>query len=216
MTWKSFFSNKRNSVEFIITLILLTVLMLSFSQFLQFIEHREGVSLPDPLLKAFNPVNLTWLTFSLIYLSIILFLFSVRKDPYKIMVSLQAYGLMVIFRIIAMYLTPLEAPTTLLMLYDPFVQLFGKGEILTKDLFFSGHTGTLFLLFLLTKNKMLKVVFLISTVTVGVAVLLQHVHYSIDVFIAPFVAYCSFRIITILQKKYSLKFHSQNSLKING
>ena len=208
MTWKSFFSNKRNSVEFIITLILLTVLMLSFSQFLQFIEKRKGVSLPDPLLNTFNPVDLTWMTFTLIYLSIILFLFSVRKEPYKIMVSLQAYGLMVIFRTIAMYLTPLEAPTTLLMLNDPFVQLFGKGEILTKDLFFSGHTGTLFLLFLLTKNKMLKVVFLISTVTVGVAVLLQHVHYSIDVFIAPFVAYCSFRIITIIQNKYSLKIQS--------
>lgn len=182
--------------------------MLSFSQFLQFIEQREGVSIPDPLLKAFNPINLTWLTFTLIYLSIILFLFCVRKDPYKIMIALQAYGLMVIFRTIAMYLTPLEAPTTLLLLDDPFVQLFGKGEILTKDLFFSGHTGTLFLLFLLTKNKILKVVFILSTLTVGIAVLLQHVHYSIDVFIAPFVAYCSFRIIVILQNKYSLKIHS--------
>ena len=208
MDWKSFFNNKRNRNEFILTVVLLAILMLSFSQFLQFIEQREGVSIPDPLLKAFNPINLTWLTFTLIYLSIILFLFCVRKDPYKIMIALQAYGLMVIFRTIAMYLTPLEAPTTLLLLDDPFVQLFGKGEILTKDLFFSGHTGTLFLLFLLTKNKILKVVFILSTLTVGIAVLLQHVHYSIDVFIAPFVAYCSFRIIVILQNKYSLKIHS--------
>jgi hypothetical protein len=208
MDWKSFFNNKRNRNEFILTVVLLAILMLAFSQFLQFIEQREGVSLPDPLLKAFSPINLTWLTFTLIYLSIVLFLFSVRKDPYKIMIALQAYGLMVIFRTIAMYLTPLEAPATLLILDDPFVQLFGKGEILTKDLFFSGHTGTLFLLFLLTKNKAMKSIFLISTITVGVAVLLQHVHYSIDVFVAPFVAYCSFRIITILQNKYSLKIHS--------
>ena len=208
MDWKSFFNIKRNRNEFILTVVLLAILMLSFSQFLQFIEQREGVSLPDPLLNVFNPINLTWLTFTLIYLSIILFLFNVRKDPYKIMIALQAYGLMVIFRTIAMYLTPLEAPATLLMLDDPFVQLFGKGEILTKDLFFSGHTGTLFLLFLLTKNKILKVVFILSTLTVGIAVLLQHVHYSIDVFVAPFVAYCSFRIIAILQNKYSLKIHS--------
>jgi hypothetical protein len=199
--WKSFFSNKRSRIEFIITIILLTVLMLSFSQFLQFVEQRDGVSLPDPLLKAFNPIDLTWLIFTLIYLSMILFLFSVRKEPNKLMTALQAYGLMVIFRTIAMYLTPLEAPTTLLMLDDPFVQLFGKGEILTKDLFFSGHTGTLFLLFLLTKNKILKTTFLVSTVVVGIAVLLQHVHYSIDVFVAPFITYCAFKIISILHSK---------------
>jgi hypothetical protein len=201
MDWKSFFNNKRNKTEFILTVVLLAILMLLFSQFLQFIEQREGVSLPDPLLKAFNPINLTWLTFSLIYLSIILFLFSVRKDPYKLIIALQAYGLMVIFRTIAMYLTPLEAPATLLMLDDPFVQLFGKGQILTKDLFFSGHTGTLFLLFLLTKNKILKIIFLASAATVGIAVLLQHVHYSIDVFVAPFVAYGAFKIIANLHCK---------------
>jgi hypothetical protein len=200
--WKSFFNNKRNRNEFILTVVLLAILMISFSQFLQFIEKRNGVSLPDPILNAFSPLNLTWLTFTLIYLSIVLFLFSLRKDPYKIMIALQAYGVMVIFRIIAMYLVPLEAPKTILLLNDPFVQLFGKGEILTKDLFFSGHTATLFLLFLLTKNKILKVIFLVSTVTVGITVLLQHVHYSIDVFVAPFVTYGAFRIITSLHIHY--------------
>jgi hypothetical protein len=110
---------------------------------------------------------------------------------------------MVIFRTIAMYLTPLDAPGTLLVLDDPFVQLFGKGDVLTKDLFFSGHTGTLFLLFLLAENKTLKILFLISTIMVGSAVLLQHVHYSIDVFVAPFVAYCSYSIIKNLHTKFS-------------
>jgi hypothetical protein len=171
---------------------------------------REGVILPDPLLASFNPINLTWLTFSLIYLSIVIFIYSVRNKPEDIMMALQVYGLMVIFRVIAMYLTPLNAPANLILLDDPFVQFFGKGEILTKDLFFSGHTGTLFLLFLLSKNKTLKFIFLFSTIVVGTAVLLQHVHYSIDVFIAPFVAYGAFRIIKKLhnnnpEENYSLK-----------
>ena len=207
MNWSSFFNNKRYRTEFILTVVLLAILMFSFSQFLQFIEKRKGVSLPDPLLNTFSPIDLTWLTFGLIYLSIILFVISVRKRPDKLMIALQAYGLMVIFRTIAMYLVPLEAPETLLSLNDPFVQFFGKGEVLTKDLFFSGHTGTLFLLFLLTENKKLKVIFLISTLVVGSAVLLQHVHYSIDVFIAPFVAYSSFRIVKIYSEKFLLKIH---------
>ena len=203
MSWKTFFQNKKSRTEFIITLLVLVPLMLSFSQFILFIEQREGVVLNDPLLNTFNPINLTWLTFSLIYLSLIMFFVSVFKDPQKLMIGLQSYGLMVIFRTIAMYLTPLDAPETLLVLDDPFVQLFGKGDVLTKDLFFSGHTGTLFLLFLLAENKTLKILFLISTIMVGSAVLLQHVHYSIDVFVAPFVAYCSYRIIKNLHTKFS-------------
>lgn len=203
MNWKSFFSNKRNRTEFIITIIILTVLMISFSQFLQFVEKREGVVLSDPILKTFNPIGLTWLTFALIYLSLILFIIKTFNKPYKLLIALQSYGLMVIFRIIAMYLTPLDAPETLLQLNDPFVQLFGKGEILTKDLFFSGHTGTLFLLFLLAENKYLKIIFFIFTLTVGSAVLLQHVHYAVDVFVAPFFAYSSYRIIKDLHIKFS-------------
>lgn len=202
MNWKTFFQNNKSRTEFIITLLVLVPLMLSFSQFILFIEQREGVVLNDPLLNTFNPINLTWLTFSLIYLSLIMFLVSVFKDPQKLMIGLQSYGLMVIFRTIAMYLTPLEAPGTSIVLDDPFVQLFGKGDVLTKDLFFSGHTGTLFLLFLLAENKTLKILFLISTIMVGSAVLLQHVHYSIDVFVAPFVAYCAYRIIKNLHTKF--------------
>jgi hypothetical protein len=202
MSWKTFFQNKKSRTEFIITLLVLVPLMLSFSQFILFIEQREGVVLNDPLLNTFNPINLTWLTFSLIYLSLIMFVVSVFKDPQKLMIGLQSYGLMVIFRTIAMYLTPLDAPGTLMVLDDPFIQLFGKGDVLTKDLFFSGHTGTLFLLFLLAENKTLKILFLISTIMVGSAVLLQHVHYSIDVFVAPFVAYCSYRIIKNLHTKF--------------
>lgn len=111
------------------------------------------------------------------------------------MIALQTYGLMVLFRGIAMYLTPFAAPENILLLNDPFVQFFGEGDILTKDLFFSGHTGTLFLLVLLIDNKTLKAVFLIATFLVASAVLLQHVHYSVDVLAAPFFAYAAYRII---------------------
>ncbi len=203
MTWKSFFQNSRTRTEFIITLIVLVALMLTFSQFLAFIEKRNGVVLNDPILNLLIPVDLTWWTFALIYFSLILFLVNVIKNPKKLMIALQAYGLMVAFRVIAMYLTPFSAPEKLILLNDPFVQLFGEGDILTKDLFFSGHTGTLFLLFLMVENKKLKVIFLSATIIVGSAVLFQHVHYSIDVFVAPFVAYASYRIIKYLHIKFS-------------
>lgn len=202
MTWKSFLKDKKNLIEFIITVIILTVVMISFSQFLHFIEQREGVVLSDPILRAFNPIDLTWLIFALIYFSLIVFIITKFNKPDKLLIAFQAYGLMVIFRTIAMYLTPFEAPETLLLLNDPFVQFFGKGEILTKDLFFSGHTGTLFLLFLLAENKTLKIIFLTATLLVGSAVLLQHVHYTIDVLVAPFVAYGAYKIIKNLHQDF--------------
>ena len=195
MSWKTFFQNPKTRTEFVLTIIVLIPLLLTFSQFLLFIEERKGIILKDPVLALFNPIDLTWLIFGLIYFSLILFIFISIKDPNKIMIAFQAYGLMVVFRIIAMYLTPFEAPEKLLLLNDPFVQLFGKGDVLTKDLFFSGHTATLFLLFLLSDNKKYKAVFLAATILVGLAVLVQHIHYSIDVFVAPFVAYAAFRII---------------------
>lgn len=198
MSWSSFFQDRKCRIEFIVTIIVTILTLLLFSQFLSLIELREGVVLNDPLLRLFNPIDLTWATFALIYVSIILFLLNIIKQPEKLMIAIQTYVLMVFLRGIAMYLTPFNAPDKIILLHDPFVQLFGKGEILTKDLFFSGHTGTLFLLFLLVENKYLKTIFLAATILVGSAVLLQHVHYSVDVFVAPFVAYGSFRIIKVL------------------
>ena len=95
-------------------------------------------------------------------------------------------------------LVPFEAPEKLIVLKDPFVEMFGSGESLTKDLFFSGHTATLFLLFLVVESKCLKYVFLVSAIIVGVAIVLQHVHYVIDVFAAPFFTYACFVFVSSL------------------
>jgi membrane-associated phospholipid phosphatase len=58
------------------------------------------------------------------------------------------------------------------------------------NFFYSGHTAFPFLLALIFwDNKYLRYLFLFLTVFFGAAVLLAHVHYSIDVFAAPFIVY---------------------------
>ena len=58
------------------------------------------------------------------------------------------------------------------------------------NFFYSGHTAFPFLLALIFwDNKYLRYLFLILTVFFGASVLLAHVHYSIDVFAAPFIVY---------------------------
>jgi membrane-associated phospholipid phosphatase len=200
MNWKSFLHNKSLRLEFIFSIILLTAVLHLFSKFLQFIENRNGVILSDPVLNAFNPINLTWFTFGLIYFSVITALILLSREPERLMFLIECYTLLVVFRTIAMYITQLEAPATLIPLDDPLVQLFGNIEILRNDLFFSGHTATMFLLFLIIENKILKRVFLLFTMLVGISVILQHVHYTIDVFAAPFFSFASFKIISAVRK----------------
>ncbi len=193
--WKEALKTKKFLVTFVATIFLLIIILTALANFLNFVETRDGVTLNDPLLNLFEPVDLTWLTFALIYVSLFLAVFFFIKKPALLVTALQSYILLIVFRIIAMYLLPLDPPDGMIKLSDPLVELFGTGQLLTKDLFFSGHTATLFLLFLLAEKKPLKSFFLTSTIIVAVSVLLQHVHYSIDVFSAPFFAYCSFMIV---------------------
>jgi hypothetical protein len=202
MIWKEFYKNRKT--EIILTVVFLLIILIIFSNFLQFVEGRDGVSLPDPILNLFNPIDLTWLTFGIIYASLIIAIINFVKEPDKLLLAIQCYSLMVVFRLIAMYLTPFSAPEKLLLLDDPFVQFFGSGQILTKDLFFSGHTATLFLLFLIADKKYLKVIFLSCTLVVATAVILQHVHYTVDVFAAPFIVYTSYRIVIIINENITL------------
>ena len=200
MSWKEIFKDKKSIADFIVTILFVVFVVVVFPEFLHFIEEREAVVMFDPFLNLFNPIDLTWTTFALIYFSVIAAIISLINKPAYLFVALQSYGVMLLFRMLVMYLSPLEAPEKIIPLHDPFVQMFGTGDILTKDLFFSGHTATMFVLFLAVKNKILKVIFLITTILVGLAVIFQHVHYTVDVVAAPFFSYASYKIVLGIKK----------------
>jgi len=195
MSWKDFLSDKKNKVEFVVSLILLALVLTGLARFVNFVEYRPGVAFSDPVLDLFNPIDMTWLTFGLIYIALVIAVASLINNPRQLLFALQLYTLMAFVRIIAMFLLPLEPPEKMILLKDPFVEFFGSGQTLTKDLFFSGHTATLFILFLVSKNKIIKTLFLISTILVAIFVLLQHVHYTIDVFAAVFFTYACFKLL---------------------
>lgn len=195
MSWKDFLSDKKNKVEFVVSLILLALVLTGLARFVNFVEYRPGVAFSDPVLDLFNPIDMTWLTFGLIYIALVIAVASLINNPRQLLFALQLYTLMAFVRIIAMFLLPLEPPEKMILLKDPFVEFFGSGQTLTKDLFFSGHTATLFILFLVSKNKIIKTLFLTSTILVAIFVLLQHVHYTIDVFAAVFFTYACYKLL---------------------
>ncbi|HQF41315.1 MAG TPA: phosphatase PAP2-related protein [Ignavibacteriaceae bacterium] len=194
-SWQNFLADKRNKNELIISLILLAGVLAALAWFINYVENRQGVVFADPVLNLFDPIDLTWFTFSLIYFALIIAIVSLINYPDRLLFALQLYSLMAFVRIIAMFLLPLNPPEQMIILKDPFVEFFGSGNTLTKDLFFSGHTATLFILYLVSVNKIIKIIFLINTILVAVFVLLQHVHYTIDVFAAIFFTYACYSLL---------------------
>ena len=76
-----------------------------------------------------------------------------------------------------------------------FYQLF----TFQGNYFFSGHTGFPFLAALIFwNNKQLRWFFLFATCIFALTVLFAHVHYSIDVFAAPFIVYGTYVIASKL------------------
>ncbi|MFA6570763.1 MAG: phosphatase PAP2-related protein [Bacteroidota bacterium] len=192
--WKRTLDDKKFMFTLAVSLILLIALLVVYSNFLLFIESREGIRLSDAVLKLFQPVNVTWFTFIILYVGLIAGIIILLSEPDRFLLAIQAYIILILTRMAAMYLVPLEPPATMIALKDPLVEIFGTGKLLTKDLFFSGHTATLFLIFLVVQGRLLKSIFLICTIAVGILVLIQHVHYTIDVYVAPFFAYGSYKI----------------------
>lgn len=204
--WKKFITKKNSKGYFIFTLIFLIVCVYFLSRFILFIESRSGVILDDPLFHYFEAIDLNIPIFALIYgslISCIIYLF--LNYPERTLIAFQSYSLLVIIRMIMMYVVPLEPPTGTLDLQDPLVFIVGTGTKITKDLFFSGHTSILFLMFLLVQNKKFKRLLLLNTILVGLFVILQKAHYSIDVFVAPFISFTVFKIVLYINQKYFLK-----------
>lgn len=179
-----------------IALMLLVVILLPF--FFQYIEQRDGYVLNDALLSALPPADVSVAVFALIWSMVVLFIIRSIKDPQLFLLYLYGFLFLCICRIITLTLVPLNAPEGLIPLMDPLSNFFyGTGDFITKDLFFSGHTATLCLFFFCFRRKWDKTIAIFCTITVGFLVLIQHVHYTVDVIAAPVFSFFCF----ILAKK---------------
>lgn len=186
--WYHQWNDRKMVVELVITVAALVGALVLYSTYLIFNETRPGAVLDDPILELFPAMDVSTVVFTLIYGGIALGVYSLLTHPRSLLLALQTYTLLILVRIVTLYVTPLAPPEGMIPLYDPLVGL-GPGEILHRDLFFSGHTSTLFLLFLTAHGKWMRGIFLACTIGVGILVLVQHCHYTIDVVAAPFFAY---------------------------
>ena len=203
-SWKSALKSKRFRSVFIFSLITLAAALYCLALFLEYVETRKGISFDDPVLSFFTAVDLTWLIFAVIYTALIAAIFSLLPHPAQLLFAIQLYSLMVISRIAAMYILPLEPPQGMIVLQDPFVEYFGTGSALTKDLFFSGHTASLLIFYLSAENRKFKTAFLLLTILIAVLLILQKVHYTIDIYAAVMFTAASTFILRIIKEKLNI------------
>ncbi len=171
--------------KLIIGLVALIISLACLPSFFQYVEQRDGKVIHDFILEMIPAKNVSIPIFAMLWSMSLLALIRGVQSPKFFLVLV--YGLFLLFtsRMLTMSLVPLDAPPHLIPLIDPISNSFYGKTFITKDLFYSGHTASQFLFFLCFRRKSDKLLALLCSIGVGVLVLVQHVHYTIDVIAAP-------------------------------
>jgi len=163
--------------------LLFAAILLSLPRFFAVIEARQGIVLNDWLLHIIPSMDSSVIIFILVWSTCLLVIARCIQQPAIFLMILYFLILITLIRILTISVIPLDPPIGLIILKDPLTSLSygGKGIFITKDLFFSGHTSNLFMFYLCLQKKRDKQFALFASLLVGLLVLVQHVHYTIDV-----------------------------------
>ena len=190
-----------------VSLLFLGCCVLVFIPFMGYHEHRAeslDIVFQDPMFTVLPALDLSLLIFITLYGSIILYCVLNYKENNFIAIVVVCYGFLVLLRMISMSSIPLNHPDSIIYLNDPFLNnLIYPGRIY-NDLFFSGHAALFVILYFVSKVRW---PFLILGICMSFFVMIQRVHYSIDVLGAiPFGI-----LATILAKKAIHKWSFKNN-----
>lgn len=192
---------KRQVFTSVISLLFLGIVASCFNLFLRYHEVRADeihLLFNDPLFKILPAADVSVFIFSITYGALLLYIVTNRRHNYFIEYGAIAYALLILLRIFTLTIIPLDAPDSFIYLKDPFLNnIIYPGEI-RNDLFFSGHVGLIAIFMFITR----KWYFLVLMITLAILVMVQRVHYSIDVIGAIPVAYLTVRFTKFIVSKW--------------
>lgn len=160
----------------------------------------------DLILDNLPVVDLSVIIIEGALIALVLVVFYLLSQPRYILFTAKAVALFVVVRAFFVSLTHVAIyPVHIAPGVGFFDGLYLYLNFQT-GLFFSGHTGMPFLMALIFwHKKRTRLFFLSVSLLGGVAVLFGHVHYSIDVFAAPFMAYGIYHIaLRLFPRDYEL------------
>lgn len=184
------------------SLIFVILCAVIFTQFLAWNESRansHGFVFDDPVYGVLPLKDLSMWIFTLTYGAIILYAILNRQEHYFVSMALVSYSFILLFRIPCMLILPLKVHPDLIFLQDPFLNEIIYPSKIVNDLFFSGHVALVCALTILSKIKW---PFIAIACLLAICLLIQRVHYSIDILASIPFAWLSVRISQSLINKY--------------
>lgn len=196
--YKAIWGDKTYIISAIVSFLFLLSGLYINSHAVQFAAKDAGNSTTDILLDNLPVIN-TDIIFSEGALALVIFVtILLLIKPRAITFTLKSITLLVYTRSLFVIMTHLAPyPGHIITDIDRF-RYISSGS----DLFFSGHTAIPFMLALVFwKIKSLRLFFIGCSVLGAGAVILGHLHYTIDVFAAYFITYGVFHLARYLFKK---------------
>lgn len=194
-TWRGAWTHRPFRIAWLVAALVAVPMMALLPTFFAFVNAHPGWRPFDPVLPHLGPADTSVWTFSILYGTILLTVARAARSPLLLLRGVHAYLLMMVLRITCIRLVLLEPPLDIVPLIDPLTQHFYPGDKpFLKDLFFSGHTATLSLMVALARGRVGRWLTVLATVAMGVLVLVQHAHWTIDVLVAPVAVAVAWRL----------------------
>jgi len=185
-TWQIAWDYQAFRVKFILGMFILVAILIFIPHFFSRIETRDGIVLNDWVLSHIPAKDVSIFIFIILYGMVGFFLYRMSKNTIMCLTALWAFIFLCLARIITITLVPLNPPNDIIHLADPCSVFFYHSNVITKDLFFSGHTATVFLGALCLDQRFDKTIAFAASAIIAILLLIQHVHYTVDVIAAPF------------------------------
>ncbi|PIE87237.1 MAG: hypothetical protein CSA03_01365 [Bacteroidetes bacterium] len=182
----------------ILSILSLLLCAMLFAVFLPMHEARADELLwyfDDPIFPLLPVKDVSIPIFSITYGALILYIILNRTHTFFLSKLAFSYAVLLILRAGTLSILPLKEPANIVYLDDPFLNTFIYQGTLNADLFFSGHTALICLLIFLTEKW--KWLFAVLAISLGILLMIQRAHYSIDVIGALPFAFLAVKIVDL-------------------
>lgn len=205
--WIAALQSPKKRDKLLIGSFIVAIILSSLPIFFSYIQKRQGVVLNDWVLAHLPAYDVSIIIFTIIWGMATLIFVRALYNPVIYINYVWTLIFINIARMLTITFVALDPPIGLIHLTDPLTGVFYGHNVITRDLFFSGHTSTLVLIFLCLEKRNDKILGFISIIVVMVLLLVQHIHYTIDVVAAPIIVYMIFVMVRKYLKLDTLKNH---------
>jgi len=192
--WKATWQSRYKRWQMLIGTVIMAAIIYIIPIFFGHIQKRQGAVLNDWVLAHIPPHNVSVFIFALIWGMALLILIRAINDPSIYITYCWTLIFVCLVRFVTLSVVALDPPSAMVPLVDPLNSALYRNAPITKDLFFSGHTATMVMIWLCLQKRTDKIIALIAAFAVACLLLVQHIHYTIDVLAAPVVVYPCYRL----------------------